>query len=158
MRTIGLAVVAVALLAGCGGSSRTLGDGQWYGKLVSVDVAGRRLEFAPACSLIASGRWVARGGEQRFTIGLAPHPRLAVYYRPGGHVSAGYAASAGLRQLAGVAAHGRLPDFPPGWFVAVRHGVVAALAEDSGLRSSGKALRRDLACVHSDRTQAFVAP
>ena len=154
MRT-GLAVVTVALLAGCGGSLRTLGDGQWYGKLVSVDVAGRRLEFAPACRS-RSNRWVAGGGEQRFTVGLAAHPGVFVYYRPNGEVSAGHGQSAGLRQLAQIAAHGRLPDFPSGWYVTVRRGVVAFVAEDSGLRSSGKSDRRNNACVWSRRTQAFV--
>lgn len=155
MRTICLALVAAALLAGCGGSSRTLGDGRWYGKLLSVDVAQRRLEFAPAC-ISRAGRWVSGGGEGRFTVGLAAHPALFIYYRPGGKVSAGHGESAGLRQLAQIAARGRLPDFPPGWFVTVRDGAVASVAEDSGLQSSGEAGRRTNACVWSKRTQAFV--
>jgi hypothetical protein len=158
MRTIGIAVLAAALLAGCGGSSPKLGDGRWYGKLISVDVPGRRLELAPACRLARSGRWVARGAEARFTIGLAAHPALIVYYRPGGKVSAGHGQSASLGQLARIAARGRLPDFPPGWFVTIRNGAVASVAEDSGLRSSGKADRRTFACVWSRRTQAFVRP
>jgi len=87
---------------------------------------------------------------------LASHPRLEVYFRPGGRVSAGYASSAGLRQLAGIAADGRLPDFRPGWFVAVRRGVVAAVNEDSVIRSSSKGVRHLLACVYGARTQAFV--
>jgi hypothetical protein len=158
-RTIGLAVLTAALLAGCGGSSPGLADGAYYGKLVSVDVAQRRLEFVPACRLHArSARWEAVGGGARFTIALASHPRLEVYYRPGGHASAGYAAGAGLRQLARVAAHGRVPDYLPGWYVVVRRGTVAAVIENSGLRPSGQVVRRKLACVLSKRTQAFVRP
>ncbi len=138
-RLIGLAVVTAALLAGCGGSSPKLGDGRWFGKLVSVDVADRRLEFAPACRLSRSGRWVPGGGEARFTTALAAHPDLEIYFRPNGEVSAGHGESAGLRQLAQIAAHGRLPEFPPGWFVTVRSGAVTSVAEDSSLRSTGKA-------------------
>jgi hypothetical protein len=155
-RLISLAVVTAALLAGCGGSSRTLGDGQWFGKLVSVDVADRRLEFAPACDLNRSGRWVAARQKGRATIGLSAHPDLEIYFRPNGEVSAGHGESAGVRQLAQVAAHGRLPDFPPGWFVTVRSGAVTSVVEDSGLRSSGKADKRANACVWSRRTRAFV--
>jgi hypothetical protein len=147
-RVIGLAVVTVVLLAGCGGSSAKLGDGQWYGKLVSVDASGRRVEFEPACHLLyASGRWVARGGGARFTLGVATHRILKVYYRPGGKVSAGYAQSADLGQLTRVVAHGRLPDFLPGWFIAVRGGAVTAVAEDSGLEESSAAAKQKLACV-----------
>jgi hypothetical protein len=112
LRTIILALVIAALLAGCGGSSRTLGDGQWYGKLTSVDVSQRRLAFAPAC-FSTRRRWVARRGEGRFTIGLAEHPSLAIYYRPNGEASAGHGQGADLGQLARIAAGGRLPDFPP---------------------------------------------
>lgn len=42
-----LVAVILALAAGCGGDSRRLADGQWYGKLVGVHVAHRSLTFAP---------------------------------------------------------------------------------------------------------------
>jgi hypothetical protein len=157
VRAIVLAVVAAALLAGCGGSSPKLGNGRWYGKLISVDASGRRLEFAPACRFARSGRWVSGGGKARFTVGLSAHPDLAIYFRPGGKVSAGHGQSAGgLGQLGRIAAAGPNRDFPPGWFVTVRNGAVVSVVEDSGLQSSGKAARRTFACVWSKRTQAFV--
>jgi hypothetical protein len=155
LRTIILALVIAALLAGCGGSSRTLGDGQWYGKLVSVDVSGRRVEFAPAC-FSTRRRWVARRGEGQFTIGLAEHPSLAIYYRPNGEASAGHGQGADLGQLARIAAGGRLPDFPPGWFITVRGGGVASVVEDSGLRSGDPADKRTNVCIWSRQTRAFV--
>lgn len=156
-RILALALGIAAVLAGCGGSSPKLGDGQWYGKLVSVDVAKQELEFAPACHLNRSGRWVVGGAEEPFTVGLAAHPSLAVYFRPGGEASQGHGQSADLPQLARIAAHGRLPDFPPGWFVTVRGGEVASVVEDSGIQSSGAADRRTFACVWSKRTRAFVS-
>ena len=157
MRTIGLAVVSAALLAGCGGSSRTLGDGQWYGKVTSVDVSQRQLGFAPACRLVRPGwRWAARDAEQRFTVALALHPDLSIYFRPGGNASEGHGQPTYLRLLAGVVAHGPDPDLPPGWFVTVRNAAVSYVDEDSGLRSSDPADKRTNACVWSRRTQAFV--
>jgi hypothetical protein len=149
-------VFTAALLAGCGGSSGKLGDGQWYGKLVSVDFAARRLDFAPACRVNSSDRWVAGGGERRFTVGLAAHPDLESYFRPGGDVEAGHAQPADMRLLAGTVAAGPNADSPPGWFVTVRGGAAVLVAEDSGLRSSGKDDIRNNACVWSKRTQAFV--
>ena len=148
-RRIGLTLVAAALLSGCGGNSGALGDGQWFGKLVSVDVSNRRLEFAPVCRLMRAGRWTAQRGHAAFAVGLAAHPSLEIYYRPGGKVSAGHAQYADLGRLARIAAGGRLPDFPPGWFIAVRGGRVAAVAEDSGLREFSPAVKRKLACVLS---------
>jgi hypothetical protein len=157
MRTIVLAVVIAALLTGCGGSPRTLGDGQWYGKLTSVDVSQRRLEFAPVCRLTRPGwRWAVRDAEQRFTVPVAAHPDLSIYVRPDGNISEGHGQSTYLRLLAGSAAHGPDPDSPPGWFVTVRNGAVTYVAEDSGLRSSDPSDKRGNACVWSRRTQAVV--
>jgi hypothetical protein len=155
-RTIGLAVLATALLAGCGGSSQKLGDGRWYGKLVSVDVADRRLDFEPACRASASDRWVPGGDERRFTVGLAAHPDLGIYFRPGGNVEEGHGQPADMHLLASTVAAGPDADSPPGWFVTVRGGAVVGVEEDSGLRSSGKEDIRNNACVWSRRTQAFV--
>jgi hypothetical protein len=149
-------VLSVALLAGCGGSSPKLGDGRWYGKLISVDVSGRRLDFAPACRFARSGRWVAGGGEARFTVALAARPDLAIYFRPGGKAAAGHGQGASLGQLGRIAAAGPSRDLPPGWFVTVRNGTAASVVEDSGIQSSGEADRRTFACVWSKRTQAFV--
>ena len=157
MRRLSLAALVAALLAGCGGHSRKLNDGHWYGKLVSVDVAHRRLDFAPACNLTESGRWVAVSNRARVTLALAGHPDLEIYFRPSGDASAGHGQRADLRHFADVVTNGRLPDFPPGWFVTVRGGAAASVAEDSGIRSTGKADKRTFACVWSDETQAFVS-
>ena len=158
IRRLTLASLVAALLAGCGGHSRKLGDGEWYGKVVSVDVAHRRLDFAPACNLKESGRWAAVPNRARVTIALAGHPDLEIYFRPSGDASAAHGQSADLRQLADIVAHRRLPDFPPGWFVTVRGGTTVSVAEDSGIRSSGKADKRTFACVWSGQTQASVSP
>lgn len=155
-RRLCIGPLAILLLAGCGGHSRKLGDGQWYGKVVSVDVARRRLKFAPTCNL-AAGRWVAVSNRVAMTIPLARHPDLTIYFRPNGSASAGHAQSVGLHRLADVVAHGRLPDFPPGWFVTTRGGAAASIAEDSGLRSSGSADKRTFACVWSKQAEAFVS-
>jgi hypothetical protein len=127
-----LVAVILALAAGCGGDSRRLADGQWYGKLVGVHVAHRSLTFAPACRL-ESARWI------------------------GGSAGADHGQTANLGQLANVALLGHLPDFPPGWFVTVRDGVAVSVQEGSGIRSSGRRDRRTFACVWSRSTQAFVS-
>jgi hypothetical protein len=158
VRSLTLAALSTALLAGCGGHARKLGDGQWYGKIESVDVAHRRLDFAPACHRNESGSWGSAPDGARVTIALAGHPNLEIYVRPGGDASAGHEQSADLRRIADVVAHGHLPSFPPGWFVAVRGGTPVSVAEDSGVRSSGKPDERTFACVWSRKTQAFVSP
>jgi hypothetical protein len=160
IRRLTLGVLVAAVLAACGAHSRGLSDGQYYGKLVSVDIAHRRLNFAPACNLNASGRWatVATSSRTPITLDIAAHPDLEIYLRPSGNVATGHVQGADLRQLADVAAHGRLPDFPPGWFLTVRNSTAVSVAEDSGIRSSGNADKRTFACVWSDRTQTFVRP
>jgi glycosyltransferase involved in cell wall biosynthesis len=149
------ALLLAALLAGCGGSSRRLGDGQWYRKLVTVDVAHWRMKFAPAC-IVRAGRWVAADGREPMTVGVTAHPSLAIYFRPNGDASEGHGQPADMRLLAGAVAEGPDADSPPGWFVRVRRGSVVSVAQDSGLRSAGKADKRTFACVWSKRTQAFV--
>jgi hypothetical protein len=154
-----LSVVLVAsLVSGCRGHSRRLGDGQWYGKLIAVNVAHRRLTFAPACSLNESGRWIVVPASSRVqdTATIA-HPDLEIYFRPSGSVVAGHGQGVHLAQLAPVASHGQRPDFPPGWFVTVRDGAAVSVYEDSGIRSSGEADKRTFACVWSPSTQAFVS-
>ena len=154
--TIGLAVLTAALLAGCGGSSRKLGDGQWYGKLIAVDAADRRLDFAPACARSPAGRWTRVRDTGRREIVFAAHPQLEIYFRPGGSVEEGHGQFvSNLRELAGDAP-GRPPDFPPGWFVSVQAGAVTAVAENSGLGESTSSWRRTFACVSSPWTRAFV--
>jgi hypothetical protein len=137
--------------------SRRLADGQWYGKLVAVDVGHRKLTFAPACRL-SSERWtaVADGSREQFTATVVRHPDLEIYYRPS-NAAAGHVQSADLALLADVASHGRFPDSPPGWFVTMRGGAAVSVQEDSGIRSSGEADRRTFACVWSCGTQAFVS-
>jgi hypothetical protein len=153
-----LAVVLVLAAPGCGGHSRPLADGEWYGKLSAVNVAHRALSFAPACSLDRSGRWIAVADRSAdpITVGIAPKADLEVYFRPNGETAAGHAQPAGLRLLADVASHGRNPNSPPGWFVSARDGVAVSVQEDSGIRSSGKADKQTFACVWSASTQAFV--
>lgn len=159
LRTLPLVALVAPLVAGCGGHSGRLGDGQWYGKLVSVDVAHQRLTFASACNLNESGRWMSVTGHNRaeVVVALAPHSELEIYFRPSGDAAAGHGQRADLAQLADVALRGRLPDFPPGWFVTLRDGAAVSVAEDSGIRSSGKADKRTFACVWSARTRAFVS-
>jgi hypothetical protein len=143
--------LVAALLAGCGGHSRRLGDGQWYGRLVSVDVTHRRLTVDPACNLNESGSWTAVKERAQFVVALASHPELQIYVRPGGDAAAGHGQKTELTQFADTAAHD-----PAGWFVALRDGAAVSVEEDSGIRSSGKADKRTFACVWSTRTQAFV--
>lgn len=147
--------LVVVLLAGCGGRTRALGDGDWYGKLVSVDVARREITFAPACDF-ADRRWTTAHRDERVVLPLADRPRLMVHFRPGGSAVSGHGQPATLRLLARVAAHGHLPDFPPGWYVMVRRGKAALVQEDSGLESTGTADRATFACIWSARTKGLV--
>ena len=101
-------------------------DGEWYGKIVSVSVSRRTLMFAPACRGSATVPVSERGAESL----LIAHADLEIYYRPGGKVVGGHVQAASLKLLASVAAHGRLPDFPPGWFVTVKGGAVISVRED----------------------------
>lgn len=137
-------VLIVSLAAGCGGRSRRLDDGRWYGKIVAVDVAHRRLTFAPACELGESKRWIA----------VPAGSRVAT---TNGNAAQGRGQSSDLTQVAEVAVRRHDPDFPPGWFVTVRDRAAASVQEDSGIRSSGKADGRTFACVWSRRTRAFVS-
>jgi hypothetical protein len=153
-----LFLIALVLAAGCGGGSRRLEDGQWYGKLVTVNVAQRKVTFAPACRFKAP-RWsaVPTRGRVRFTVSLAPDPDLAIYVRPSGSAGAGHGQPTNLAQLADVVLHGHLPDSPPGWFVTARDGTAVSVHEDSGTRSTGSRDRRTFACVWRRSTQRFVS-
>jgi hypothetical protein len=131
-----------------------LTDGRWYGKVVAVDVRSRDLLFEPAC-VLRSNRWTSVERSQR-AVHLATGADLVIYFRPGGNAVAGHVQSATLRELMPVALHGRLPDFPSGWFLTVSHGVGGSLQEDSGARSSGEADQRTFACIWSPQTQVFV--
>jgi hypothetical protein len=154
-----LVALIAAFATGCGGRSPGVDDGDWYGKVVRVNVPHRKVTFEAACRLSKSGRWMALPVNSRaqVTATIAPHAHLQIYYRPSGNLAWGHGQSAGLPMLADVALHGQLPDFPPGWFVTVRDGAVVTLNEDSGLRSSGRADQRRFACVSSRGTQAFVS-
>jgi hypothetical protein len=161
-RTLVLGLLAFAV-TGVASSSpgrsdppRRLRDGIWYGKIVSVNVAQRRLTFAPACRLNDKGRWIAVADRSRTTVSVSRHAALATYYRPNGDASRGHGQEADLRELADVARHGRLPDFPQGWFVKTHQRLAVSVEEASGVRSSGTADRRTFACVWSAATQAFV--
>jgi hypothetical protein len=158
-RRIGSLIALVAALAtGCGGQSPRIVDGDLYGKVVAVNVADRKLTFAPVCRLSKSGRWIALpvSSRTRVTATISPQASLEVYYRPNGNAAEGNGQSVNLRQIAEVALDGHLPDFPPGWFVTVRDDAVVSVEEDSGVRSSGEADKRTFACVWSRSTQAFV--
>jgi hypothetical protein len=126
---------------------------------VGVDVAQRTLRFAPACRLSESGRSILVPESSRVpaTVRVSPEAELEIYYRADGNVADGHGQSTDLEQLADVAVRGRLPVFPPGWFVKVRNGAAVSVQEDSGVRSSGKADRRTFACAWRRSTQAFVA-
>jgi hypothetical protein len=76
---------------------------------------------------------------------------LEIYFRPSGSVEAGHIQRANLALLKHVAEHGRLPDFPPGWFVTVERGVAVSVDEDSGLRESSKG------CISAGTTHVFVS-
>src|ERR671936_245057 len=92
VRQLVLVSFLAALLAGCGGARSTiLGDGSWYGKVVSVDVARRTMMFTPACRLSA-GRWIAVPASNRVpkTVALARSADLEIYFRPGGDLAAGH--------------------------------------------------------------------
>jgi len=123
----------------------------WFGKLVSVDVGHRQLAFIPACKF-KSGRFHASASRARIVLSLGAHPELEIYFRPGGNAEAGHGQAADLRELADVVIHGRLPDFPPGWFLTVRRGRVVAVEENSGLTSSDPGDKRIFACVWNART------
>jgi hypothetical protein len=155
-------LLSVALLAlsawACGGDDpRRLGDGSWYGKVVTVNVAQRTLRFAPACRLSESDQWVAVPASDRapVSVSLSPSADFLIYYRRSG--SAGHGQSADLKQLADVALRGRLPEHPPGWFVTVQESDAVTVEGDSGIRSSGEADRRTFACVWSLSTRRFVS-
>jgi hypothetical protein len=163
MRTLVAALLAALALTGIASGSlrasdppRRLSDGGWYGKIVSVNVAQRRLTFAPACRLHI-GRWVAVPDRSRAVVSVARRADLAIYFRPGGDAGRGHVQAADLRDVADVVLHGRLPDDPPGWFVSVEHRLAVSVEEDSGVRSVGKADRRTFACVWSASTQRFVS-
>jgi hypothetical protein len=158
MRFTGLVIatsVVPLALTGCGNSHR-LGDGRWYGKLVSVSVAHRTLTFAPACKF-RSGRYTAVADRSGVAVPIALRAPLAIYFRPGGNVVAGHGQPVDVAQLAAdIAAHPGLPDSPPGWFVTVRAGAAVDVAEDSGITSSDPNDERTFGCVWSPATQAFV--
>jgi hypothetical protein len=155
-----LLVALIALLmTGCGGDPRRLGEGSWYGKVVAVNIAQRTLTFAPACRLSKSGRWIAVPAARHVpaVVRLAEHADLQIYYRPSGNPAEGHGQGAELKEFADVALRGRLPHFPPGWFVTVRDDAAVSVEEDSGVRSSGTADRRKFACVWSRSTRRFVS-
>ena len=146
----------ILALAGCGGNARKLGDGEWYGKIVSIDVKHRNVVLAPACE-INGGRSITMADHAAATNPIASNADLTIYFRPSGNIVAGHGQSATLKQLADVAVHGRLPDFPPGWFVTVKRGAAISLEEDSGVEAPDDPVaKRALACVWSKPTRAFV--
>jgi len=83
---------------------------------------------------------------------------LAIYFRPRGSRVAGHSQPADIGMLADTAVHGRLPDFPPGWYVDIRDRKVSRAAEDSGLREDDPAWKRRYSCIESRSTIALVTP
>jgi hypothetical protein len=150
---VGVGVGVVELV----GAPRELANGSWYGKIVAVDVADRSLSFSPACE-IRRGIWivVSRRARSPARVTVARDADLAIYYRPSGSLVAGHVQGADLRLLGDAAIHGRLPDFPPGWYVVVQHDLATAVSEDSGLRSAGTYDRRRAGCTWTRQTAAFV--
>jgi hypothetical protein len=159
IRRLVLIALAASLAAGCGGDSRQLGNGSWYGNVVAVNVQQKTLTFLPVCRFDEPGRWVAVPAASRVptSVTLAPRADLGIYYRPNGNAAEGRGQSATLELLADVALHGSLPVRPPGWLVTIQEGAGVSVSEDSGIRSSGKADRRTFACVWSRSTQALVS-
>jgi hypothetical protein len=139
------------------GGRSPLRSGSWYGKVVSVNAARATLVFAPACMLTASQRWISVAKRESVRLNISRDAALDIYFRPDGDAARGHSQSVDLRGLADVAANGRLPSHPPGWFVTLRNGVAVSVAEDSGIRSTGRAARRTFACVWSRGTQSFVS-
>ncbi len=149
--------VAVTLAAtGCGGHSRHLADGRWYGKIVAVD-GDDHLALEPVCRF-AAGRWVAvsRAARERSSTPISAETDVQLYFRPGGSAAAGHSVSGGPVSLAAAVRAGPSADFPAGWFVTVKHGAAVSVLEDAGVRSAGTADRRTFACVWARSTQAFV--
>jgi hypothetical protein len=155
-RAAATVAVTAAVAAGCGGDA-PLADGRWYGKAVAVDVAERRLTFAPACKFDRS-RWVDVDDRSRVDIEIALGAELGIYFRPGGNAAAGHGQQADLAQLEDWLEGGPGPSSPPGWFVVVRDGAAVSVEQSSGIRSSGRADRRTFACIWSERTDMFVGP
>ena len=157
-RLLLIALVA-SLATGCGGDSRRLGNGSWYGKVVAVNVAQRTLTFVPGCRFSKSKRWNAVPATSRVPVAVTLSPRAdwTIYCRPNGNGAEGHAKSADLKHLADAALHGHLPNFPPGWFVTVRDRTAVSLEEDSGIRSPGQADQQTFACVWSRSTRVFVS-
>jgi hypothetical protein len=152
-----LAAVGASLVGGCGGQHERLADGSWYGKVLRVNVAHRALTFTPACRASKSGGSFRATRRAPVTITVSPRADIAIYYRPNGDAAAGHSQSADLRGFAHVALRGHLPDFPPGWFIAVRDGAAVSIEEDSGIRATGGAEQRKYGCVWSRDTRRFVS-
>lgn len=146
---------------GCGGDplgghgDRRLRDGSWYGKVIGANVEHRTLTFAPTCRLSGSGRWVL-ASRAPVVLTLAPHATLAIYFRPNGNAAEGHSQPADWKLLADVAQHGRLPSFPPGWFITLQNDAAVSIEEDSGIRSSGRTDQQRHACLWSRSTRDFV--
>ena len=106
-----------------------------------------------------AGRWVAVPAHDRVPSAakVAAHPGLGIYFRPGGDVVAGHEQSADLALIADVARRGRLPDFPPGWFVTIKNGLVTTVQEDSGLRATGRGEIQRAGCPWTRDAGAFVS-
>jgi TolB protein len=134
---------------------RRLPDGRWYGKVIRVNFGRGSLTFTPACRTSAARRWIAVR-RRPVAVAVAAHADLAIYYRPDGDAARGHGQTVDWELFADVATHGRLPDYPPGWFLTVRNGVAVSIEEDSGIQSSGRADRRRHACVWSRSTRQFV--
>jgi hypothetical protein len=138
---------------------RRLGEGSWYGKVLAVNVAQRRLTFAPACRFSRSRRWIAVQGNSRVpaAVPLAPRAQFQIYYRPKGNPAEGHGQPSDLKQFATVALRGHLPHFPSGWFVTVRDHAAVSVEQNSEVKSSGRADRQTFACVWSRSTRLFVS-
>src|SRR5205814_8409647 len=54
---------------------------------------------------------------------------LSISFRPSGRPEAGHFQTASLAMLKDIAEHGRLPDFPPGWWVTVEGGKAVSVQE-----------------------------
>lgn len=140
-------IVAACVANAAGAAEGDLSAGAWYGKIVSVNARTRSIVFAPACG--PSGV-VPLAGRVPVVMRIVKNADVEIYYRPGGSVEAGHVQFADLALLKSIAEHGRLPDFPPGWFVSVKDGAAVSIDEDSGIRRSAAG------CISSASTFAFV--
>lgn len=157
---LALAVSSVmTVTTSCAGAGTArLGEGEWYGKILSVDSSRRELTFVPLCKPNQKGVWVAVPPRLRIPshARVAARAVLVVFAHVKNPAVLELSQRVSLARIGEVVLHGRRPTYFPGWWVTVKAGETTVVKENAGITVRGTPWAATYGCIYSPATAAIV--